>query len=653
VSEGLLFKSKKYKKIIFIIILLTAYCLLFTVYCFAEEQTTITSDTLEYSKETGTYYAKGNVNIKKNDIRIEADEIQYNEKTSDAIATGSVKYYDPDTSITASRAELNLEKKTGTLYDAEILFKKDNYRIKGKEIDKRSEKYYFSPEATFTTCDAPVPAWCFQGKNINAVTGEEIKADKVSFRIKDIPLLYIPYLRASLLNERQTGFLPPKLGYSNSRGGFIGIPFYWAISENQDATFKLDIYTKKGVGEGFEYRYVEPDNVKGNLWLYHIRDTSLDKDFFEIKASHEQRNAEGIGGFLDINYVNEKDFFREFEYNLEGRTNRFLQSTGEVTLPFTNSRLYLLSQYWVDLEGGSSDPPQRLPEVGFVLNPTKIGSFWVSAETSASNFWRDEGMHGQRLDVYPRISYETGSDVTFLQTLGLRETAYSLQEDQDSSLHRESLEYNILTHTRFIKRYGSFTHILEPSLGYTLITDSEDLPVFDSTELFKKTSTVELSLLNRFINSNGEFMIIKASQGLDTYLGDRPFLPFRLEIGIRRPVSLRLDTSYDVRTGKLESINSDLGMNLYNTMVSIGQRYNRQDDISTYVVGIGLHPFKSLYTEGRIWYDENENRLSDISLKIIYSGQCWGMNMTLVKRPGDFTAAVMFELKGVSKGLKL
>lgn len=631
----------------------SAYCLMFTAYCSAEEQTIITSETLEYIKGISTYIAKGNVKVQRADTVIEAEEMRYNEQTSEVIAVGTVRYSDTDTSITASRVELNLEAKTGMLYNAEIFYRKDNYRISGKEIEKKGEKYYSSREATFTTCDTPVPAWCFRGRDINFLIGEMLKARDVSFRIKNVPVLYSPYFRAPILTERQTGFLMPVIGYSNLRGVNLNVPFFWAISENRDATIIMDIYTKRGIGEGVEYRYIEPKNINGKWWLYHLRDNTLDKNFYELKALHEQRTTEGIGGFLNINLVNEKEFYREFKTNLEVRTNRFLESTGEITLPFSNSRGYLLSQYWIDLKENSRPVPQKLPEAGFILNPAKTGHFWFSATTTLSNFWRDEGVYGQRLDIYPRMLHKFGSDVVVLQTLGLRETAYSLHKGEDDFLHREAIEYSILAHTRLLKRYGSFTHVLEPSLGYNLITDSESLPLFDSTELFKKTSMIELSLLNRFLNKSGEFMVIRASQGFDSYLGDRPFLPLRLEIGIKRPVSMRFDASYDANTGKVESINSDLWMKVSEATISAGQRYNRQEDILTYVSSIGLSPYKSLYMEGRLWYDAKEKEVRDVSLNVKYTSQCWGVILGFIKRPGDFAVTVMFDLKGITKGLKI
>lgn len=646
--------GKKYGNKASFILLLTICFSLFTGYCFAQEKTNITSESLEYNQETFTYNAKGKVKLQKADTLVEADEMKYNEQTSEVFAEGSVKYTTPTTIITASRAELNTEAKTGILYDAEVFFLRDNYHIAGKVIEKRGEKYYFSPDATFTTCDASVPAWCFKGKNIDAVVGDELKARDVFFRIKNVPVFYFPYFLAPILTERKTGFLIPSAGYSNKWGFNLNVPFYWAITENRDVTVSLDYYTIKGLGESLEYRYVEPFNAKGKLWVYHLDDNVLNKDFFELKLLHDQRSADKIGGFLNINYINEKDFYREFINNLQVRTNRFLESTGEVGLPFDNSRLYLSSQYWIDLKEHSSDPPQLLPELGFVLYPKKFDGLLFTANTSVANFWRKEGVYGQRLDIFPQVLHSFGSGVVFSQTLGLRETAYSLHNnDDDNSPHREAIDYSIIANSRFSKKYASFMHIIEPSISYAIIANSEnDLPVFDSTELFKKQSIVALSLLNRIIDKDGEILVLRATQGYDTYGGNRPFQPFKLEIGLKRPVSLKLEADYDVYRGNLTVLNSDLNMNISGITFSLNQRYNREQKITYYNAGIGIRPFKPLYLQWGIYYDAEEGKVNETSYNVKYTGQCWATNIIIYNRPNEFSFRVLFELSGLTRSIK-
>jgi LPS-assembly protein len=648
-------KHGKNKKLIILVLCFSVFYSLISTCYSAEDGTTIISDTLEYNQQTFTYIAKGNVKIQRTDMSIEADEIIYNEKTSEVTAKGAVSYNDKDVTITANRAELNLEAKTGIIYDAAILFKKDNYHISGEKIEKRGDKYYSSPEATFTTCDALVPAWCFRGKDIDAVIGDELKARNVTFHIKNIPVLYTPYFRSPMLTERKTGFLTPLIGHSESRGFNLNIPFYWVIAENRDLTVNMDYYTKRGLGKGIEYRYIEPFDAKGRWWFYHLRDRELKKDFYELKIRHEQEPSEKIKGFLNINFINEKDYYREFTDNIEVRTNRFLESNGEISISLVNSRAYLLSQYWIDLKEENTSVPQRFPETGFILNPMNISNILFSSSTTLSNFWRKEGVHGQRLDIYPKIFHAFGDDIVIAQTLGLRETIYFLQRyDEGTSLHRESIGYSIKANTRLVKGYRLFTHILEPSLSYTFINNSEDgLPLFDSTELFKKKSLIELTLLNRLMNSDGELLIIRASQGFDSYHGDRAFQPFRVEIGIKKPVYLRIETDYDVHEGRVKTINSDFSVNISNTIISASQRYNREDDITFYNAGIGINPYKPLFLEGRIWYDTKEKEVKDITMNLKYISQCWGINIQFNKRPDDFNIGIMIELKGITKDLRI
>ena len=83
---------------------------------------------------------------------------------------------------------------------------------------------------------------------------------------------------------------------------------------------------------------------------------------------------------------------------------------------------------------------------------------------------------------------------------------------------RTAFEYDVVGHTRLYRKYGSFLHVIEPSVGYHFISASEnDLPVFDVTDLFKKTSLIELSLLNRIITNGNEVATVRLTQEIDTY----------------------------------------------------------------------------------------------------------------------------------------
>lgn len=632
---------------VFTLSLLTA-----TGHCSEEEAAIeISADSLQYFSRIKKYEAKGSVTITKGDQVMEADTVTYYEDSGEVTAEGNVRYRDSGVAVTASRAELNLKLKTGRLYDANLLYKQDNYHLAGAIIEKRGENYYFAEDGTFTTCDAPIPAWCFTGRKIDAVIGEGVTARDVSFRLKNVPVLYAPYLWVPLLAERQTGFLLPSVGYSKTRGLSINVPFYWAIAEDRDATLSIDSYSKRGIGTGLEYRFIKEGGVESSWWAYHLRDRQLGRDFWEVDVLYENRAAMGFDAYLDVNYVNEKDFYREFSAHRDIRVQRFLESTGEIYRETDKSRLYLLSSYWVDLQDDTDDIPQKLPEAGYILHYRRMGTLLSSTSVTASNFWREDGLSARRLDVYPVMMHSVGDDYTLSQKVALRGTLYDYYKDYSdngSSEERLAFEYMIGGHTRLHRNYSSFKHVIEPSLTYHFISSSDNnLPIFDATEVYRKTSRFELSLLNRVIVGEREIMAMRATQPFEAYNGDRPFLPLRLEVGIKEPIPLIVSADYNVNSGGFETVSSDLTFPFYQALVSVGQRYNRKEDILFYRTRIEYSPARDLHMTGSLWYDAKGGGVRDVTLTLTYFRQCWGIQFEFVKKPEDYSFAARVELRGL------
>jgi hypothetical protein len=318
-----------------------------------------------------------------------------------------------------------------------------------------------------------------------------------------------------------------------------------------------------------------------------------------------------------------------------------------------NSRLYLLSQYWVDLKQGAGDVPQKLPEAGYVLNYTKIGSSLVSGSLDAANFWRDGGLSAGRIDLYPKLLHSFGTDFVVSQQAAVRATAYSFYNEGNSKeddVLRTAFQYDIVGHTRLYKRYGSFLHVLEPSAGYHFISTSDnDLPVFDVTDLYKKTSLIELSLLNRIITDGTEVATVRLTQGVDTYNGDRPFLPLKLELAMNKGVPIKLDTTYNSYTGSIDTLGSEISLSVFKTNLTFGQRYDRIEDVMFFTAGLDFSPFKRVHFTGSIWYDAKGGGLRDLNITTSYQRQCWGLRLGMVKKPGDYSMRLMFYLTGISE----
>ena len=662
-------------KFLCVCLLCTVYCVLCTVYCFAEEPPTfITSDSLEHEKSTSMYTAKGSVLVEQGETIMMANEMKYDEKTANIFPEGNVVYDSPDILLKAEKAEFNLNTKKGTFYNAEIFSKHEKYYISGSEIEKRGEKEYYLKKASITTCENPSPEWCIKGRTADIIIGDRLKSRNATFRIKDFPILYTPYLWAPLLTERKTGLLTPVVGYSQSKGFYYRQPFFWAIDEDKDATFIVDWYSRAGLGKGAEYRYVAPGDVEGTHWLYHFHDKKAELDFYELKSSHAKRSKDSLSGYWNLNLLNEKgkSFYREYSIHRSERINRFLESTGELTLPSDNSRLYLMSQYIIDLKAGSDTlaVAQRLPELGYVVNPSRVGPLVFSMTSSASNFSRDIGVSGRRLDIYPKLSHSFGDKIILSQNLGLRETIYSLHKNEaagfKSSVHREMFDYNITASSRLIKKYGeNLTHGIEPSLGYTFVPwikkDEVNVPLFDSTDLYSRQSSIGFSVLNRLLDKQGEFLTVSVSQSYNTYERDIPLSPLGISASIPRPFPITADASYNHYNDRMETINSSVSIPIRKFAFSLGERYNQPDKTMFYDIGVSYTHSKNLSAEVKLWYDSKGGGVRDSNFIMKYLQQCWGMTIIVNRKPPDevknkpseLSVFVTFDLLGLgSHGIR-
>lgn len=648
--------------------------------------TVITADNLDYYSEDRIYIAAGNVKIEKDDISITADKAIFNEITSEAKAEGSIVFKDKDVTIITQKAEINIDNKTGRIYEAIIFFKKDNFWITGSNISKTGEKSYHATEATFTTCnsepylvpdkfpqdyfkqsDGKVPEspdWCFKGQNVYIEIGNNLTARNVSYNVKNFPVLYSPYILMPIMRERQSGFLAPAIGSSSKKGFQFSPAFFWAIDEDKDATFYLDYMSRRGFGKGIEYRYLDETGI-GTWQAYHLKDTELKKDFIALRAE-DRFQFKNISGFVNINYINEPDFYKEYGYNTKGRItnlggltdiNRFFQSSAEFFLPFKDSRLYLLSQYWVDLQDKNAHPMQRLPELGYVINPLRIGPLLFSMSSSISNFYREEGTKGQRVFINPVFSHSFGDSIKFFQSLSLMQSAYNLSSSDvfDSTIHRETFEYKANALTRFYKYYYSgFVHDIELSLGYRFIPKTKQLPFFDAAELFNKTSQAEISIYNSF-RAKDLSASVRFIQPYD--LEAKSVAPTVLEASINSaPFILRFETAYDFKKNKIDKLNSLINVRLSDTLnVFAAERYGNVDDIKFFSLGFDKVLSKKLTIGANLSYDAKSSGIRESIIRALYKQQCWAINAAFSRKPGDLTRSaeynflLIIELTGLGK----
>ncbi len=651
---------------LFYFLLLTFYFLLFIPNVFAEEGSiNISADNIEYLAETKTYIAKGSVKITYENTVLNADEIQFNSDTFDSFAIGNVMYEDEEVIVKADKVELNFNTKLGTIHNSNIFYKSRNYHIEGKNIKRLGENIYVVDEASATTCDAIPPEWHFKGKDIKITLHENVKAKNATFYVKNIPVFYAPYFKAPL--ERQTGFLTPAFGHSNKKGFILKEGFFWAIKDNMDATIYMDYYHKKGIGKGLDYRYIVDSENNGELWLYHLRDNDLVRDFSEIKSYHNQK-LYGMPGYLKIHFVNEFDYYNvldstsfnrlglstsktgPFGFSSEERLQKYLESDIHISEPFPGGRVYLLGQYREAIGESSGTIPQSLPEIGFTLNTRNLGLAFLNITAAGTNFWKKDGQEGQRYDINPNVYFSFGRIINFTQRIGLRETAYFLRNPEENA-NRELFDIRSTLTTRFLKRYPSFVHIIEPSVEYAYIpVNHSHVPTFDSIDSILRTSDIIYSFTNRFAGSvlSGSEARLGLTQHFSLLNTNRPFSPVLIETMLSsRNLNISANAQYDVYDKNITDTIASLNLKGERGFISIGKNFRRLTSLDQYTIEAGLSKPIQIFGKplpldisGKLWYDLKGGGVQELNFKSTYSTQCWSVIASFTRKP--FETQIMF-----------
>lgn len=149
------------------------------------------------------------------------------------------------------------------------------FKIVGETIQRTAGNDFVATEAIWSPCrceEDEAPAWGFRAARTEAQIGGYADLYHPVLEIKGIPVLYLPYLKVPLKDERQSGFLMPTLGFEKRSGNIYSQPVYFDLSKERDATLTTDVFEKRGTRLSLEYRHQRTKFSGWELRLEGIRD---------------------------------------------------------------------------------------------------------------------------------------------------------------------------------------------------------------------------------------------------------------------------------------------------------------------------------------------------------------------------------------------
>jgi LPS-assembly protein len=451
----------------------------------------IQADEVTYNYRTQIIILKGTVIMVQEDARLEADEVFLDTRDNSGEARGHARFYHGKDRLKGDSIQFQLDSKEGVVINGQLFLEKEHFYIIGSRIEKIGESTYLIDKGSFTTCDNIPPDWSFRGRKIDLTIGGYATAEEVTFRVREYPIFYIPYLVYPVRTERQTGFLIPIPGHSSRDGFMLDIPFYWAISRSADATFTPRVLSRRGPGLDTEFRTVLSPISRGEIAVDYLHDQLKEgkEDFGLFRRTLENRwrikgwadldKGEPLSAFLHLNLVGDRDFLQEFGTGKE-RYLPYLESTGEIDWRLDRTVISPQFRYFQDMTAADDRFTfQGLPEVQIqTISSPMRGPLYGSFLGAFRNSWREEGSRGLSGEAEPAIfvPLQWKNYLTVVPEVAIREVVEYVEKDPADSneafhqgLAKVSLKMGTQLERIFELGLGGLEklrHSIEPSVTY-------------------------------------------------------------------------------------------------------------------------------------------------------------------------------------------
>ncbi|WP_423821613.1 LPS-assembly protein LptD [Salinisphaera sp. SPP-AMP-43] len=570
------------------------------------DTSTLVADQANLADEIAT--AKGHVHLEYKGQTLEAPYVSYNRKTSEASAHGGIKYLREGLYLTADKARVNVDQRTGQFDDTHYSVMGNGARGQAGQVSSLADNQYRLVDADYSTCSGPTKAWLLSARRIdlNRQTGRGVARD-ATMKIYGVPVLYTPYINFPIDDQRHSGLLAPTLGTSSDTGFEVAAPYYINLAPNYDATIVPHIMAKRGFQLGGQFRYLTKHH-KGELdgqVLPYDYDYGDERDLLHFE--HVGQLNEHVGILANYTRVSDVDYFDDLSNDLGHTSTSNLDRSFELDAVQPGVKFSLLAQDFQSLDddftglGGryGNEPYSRMPQATLqLLTPT--APFQAGVDAQFTNFRRDRSVDAYRTELRPRIVWGVDHGGWFANSeAAYRLTHYDLTDleateddlyvhpDQDS-INREIPSFEADAGLRFSRTLDNgWIQTLEPRMQYLLVgyQDQSDIPIFDSG-----SATLDYDQLfanNRYIGADR--------------IGDANQITLGVSSRFVSPNTGR--TVARLELGRVTSFR-DLRVDLPNSGVT-----GYDDHGSDYVAGMSFSPSDMFSSQATLQYDPNDSRI--------------------------------------------
>ncbi|MCB1646552.1 MAG: LPS-assembly protein LptD [Pseudomonadales bacterium] len=251
---------------------------------------------------------EGDVALTRGVTTIHSPFITIDDASEIATIEGPLRIREPGLLVTGEAATANLFEGTGVVDAATFLIHSASMRGSAATLHQKPEQVIGIEDGSITRCEPGNNTWAFRGQNIELLTAEGYGiARHVTLEIKDVPVLYMPWFRFPINDERQSGFLMPGIGSDGSGGTDIVIPYYFNLAPNYDLTYEFRSLWRRGIIHDAQFRHLSrTTNNEVNLGYIRKDDLYDDREIIDQTSAGTDTSAVNVPEFEKQNrwYLN-------------------------------------------------------------------------------------------------------------------------------------------------------------------------------------------------------------------------------------------------------------------------------------------------------------------------------------------------------------
>ena len=486
---------------------------------------TLVSDFQERITRT-RYRASGHVKITYQEMLITCDEAEYDEETGEGSANGNIRFSHERQWFSCTRAEFNFTDQTGIFHEA-TGFTDQEFLIRGQTVVKTGKDTYRVERGFVSSCQENRPKWEFGTRKANIRVDRTARLHHMLFKVKGVPLLYLPYLVVPMeKKERSSGFVPFHMGNSNSKGRVFSEGYYQTLGRSADATIYGDYFSLRGLALGGIFRARPNPQTRVFIEAYGIND-KLNQGGAQVYVDAVSKMPADFRLVAHANVTTNFKFRQAFSDTFRAATSPQEESVVFLTqnrdsfsadFSFQRQEIFYPSRSVVIRESPTLEyfslgkPLPRLPLI-FYLRSSVDGLSRVDSAIETPRMV-------QRFDVFPALAVRLPSVAGFsvMPSVGVRDTFYgaSIAYDPEPAavsehLNRKYVHVEVDVRTPTFERVfhassgDPIKHVVEPTLKYRMISgigpQLENIIRFDPQDPIADTNEIEYGLANRIFRN--------------------------------------------------------------------------------------------------------------------------------------------------------